>query len=166
MINYGTDFDEALDIVVAKLLPSANILADATSRAPLACLMTILRPHVALRVDPSKHKVDIDLRRRRWAIKITVFDLDGEEDDCAFDEETVQGLDEVGVAIRECIELAHEDADFNILCVPELTDTNLKKRMAGLHPAISRGGGKATTRINYALANGKEFDCITHISRA
>jgi len=166
------EFNDALEVICSALLHKAEVLADCSSRTVISCLTSLLRKEVAAHLTPGARtgKSLTDNRERKWSVKIWFWDvthgmamaeLIAENDD-----EIIQGLPAIGDAIREYAQDLHNEDGFDASKLSEFSAVARAKRMGGMHPAISKGGGEATLRVRYTFGDEKYYICQADISRA
>jgi len=164
-----SDLNAALDLVVDSLLPNAIALGEAKGKQLLPSLMATLRPLLKARVYPDgvvPKKDTPDGRSSIWELQISFSDVSRQYGEAIgeTDIEEITGLTWVGVAIREYAQAMHPDQDFST--IPEFKQANMAKRMGGMYPAISKGGGSASTVVRYTLDDGTKIKLEAKISRA
>ncbi len=161
-----TAFDDAIDLVVGEILPKAREMSKKDERAVVACLMTLIRPHITACIDPDLKDARLDNRTRKWNVRLTFAVTDGDFTELISESEpeAVQGFDEVIEMLLEYVKQTHENSGVDIRDLPSLSITNLKKRLGGMRPAISKGGGYAHTMIRY-MVNEHYYVCKLEISR-
>jgi len=166
------EFSEALASICTTLMPRAEILAEGTGRTVISCLSSILRKELGTYVTPGagRYSTVSDNRERKWLVKIWFWDVtagDGEGELIAEnDAEIISGLPALGVAICEYAQEIHGEDGYDASELPEFGAVAMAKRMGGMHPAISKGGGEATLRVRYAFGDGKRYVCQADVSRA
>ena len=162
---------QAVAVVCDRLKGPAQQMAAASGRSVSSCLATMLRPMIVNYLDTGE-AVNMDKERdhrtRNWEVRMYVADISrGEaESELLFSTptpETIRGLRSVGERIREVAVEVHGLGTAS--SVREFTTQSMVKRMGGMHPAIVRGQGKATTRIRY-LVDETPYICQVDISRA
>lgn len=162
---------QAVAIVCERLKPAAQQMAATSGRSVSSCIATMLRPMIVNYMDTGE-AVNMDKERdhrtRNWEVRILLWDMShGEEEgELLFSTptpETIRGLRSVGERIREVAAETHGLGTAS--SVREFTTQSMVKRMGGMHPAIVRGRGKATTRIRY-LVDETPYICQVDISRA
>jgi len=165
-------FKDALESICTTLMPRAEILAEGTGRTTISCLISILRKEIVKYVTPGVggHTTISDNRERKWSVKIWFWDVTNGEGARELiaenDEEIMYGLPAIGTAICEYAQDMHEEDGHDTSKLPEFSAVAMAKRMGGMHPAISKGGGEATLRVRYQLDDGKYYICQADISRA
>ena len=177
--------------ICGALEPVAEARVGVTHKTLVSAMLSVLRPLIAQTLDPTRHTtVDkYDGRQKTWNVHLYLFERepqweysessltadDAEELEaggynlCKDMEGTyfvelpeVRGLLTVGeettkvLSLLHDIDMAHTFAPFNTVA--------MSKRMAGMHPAISRGGGEAQTIISYEN-EGCAFKCRVEIKR-
>ena len=162
---------QAVAVVCDRLRGPAVQLAASSGRAVSSCLATLLRPMIVNYLDTGEAvnmNKERDHRTRNWDVRILLWNIShGEEEgEILFSTPTperIRGLRSVGERIREVAAETHGLGTAS--SVREFTAQSMVKRMGGMHPAIVRGQGKATTRIRY-LVDETPYICQVDISRA
>ena len=165
------NIEDAMAVICKALEPQAQIMASGTGRTLQSCLATLIRPMIGHYLHPetkSQGNKDVDLRERMWTVTIQFWDITQNIDrpDLLADNEgeQIRGLNTVIDVVREYADQMHED--YGVDDIPEFDMLKMQKRMHGMRPAISRGGGKATLRINYALEEHLNYYCSIDLERA
>ena len=162
---------QAVSLICERLRPAAQTMAASSGREVSSCLATLLRPMIVNYLDTGETiniEKERDHRTRLWQVRITLWDVSrGEEEgEMLFSTpvpETIRGLRDVGYRIRDVAADVHSLDSPSL--IREFTGQNMAKRMGGMHPAIVRGKGKATTRIRY-IVDERAYICQVDISRA
>lgn len=162
---------QAVALICERLKPAAQTMAASSGRAVSSCLSTLLRPMIVNYLGTGETiniEKERDHRTRLWQVRIFLWDTSrGEEEgELLFFTpvpETIRGLRDVGERIRDVAAEVHSLDTPSI--ISEFTVQNMTKRMGGMHPAIVRGKGKATTRVRYVV-DERAYICQVDISRA
>lgn len=150
------------------LIVEAREDAERQNRTIISCLSSALRPYLELYLDPTSGKLAPDKRSRKWAVEITFWDITegkGAADlvgECC--KEVVTGFDGVWELIQEMVEGMYEEVE-KAEHITIFGTVSLKRRLGGLRPSLSRGGGRATLRLTYAVPGDKWHLCtvlVTH----
>lgn len=160
-------FEDAIEYAVDEVLEQAKKLSEATNRTVISCAMTLLRPHILDCVDPDARSAKWDNRTRKWNVRLTFAAITGDnvaEIISQSESELMQGFDEVLCMIQEYAEQTHENSMVDIRSLHNLTTTNLKKRLGGMRPAISKSGGYAHTVLQY-MVDEQYYACKVEITR-
>ena len=148
-------FKRALGVVVNSKLPEAEKLADATGRSVLSCLSTIIRPHIGYHLNPETTPSEIDHREREWKFTMQIYDLrQGMVGAPLVDERKdviVVGMETIANDMTRFVRHCHSRAEYAPPEAQEFNPVNLKKRLGGMRPAISKSGGYANTSIQYVV---------------
>jgi len=167
-----SELTEHLTKVMAILRPMAEKMEDVSGRTVTSCLSTLILQELKYIEHPSTRPKDgatMDGRFRKWKLDFKFWEIsegmargtllaESEED------EVVTGMDAVCELIREYTAKVHEIV---------LTDTanaefaipNMLRRLGGMRPAISRGGGLAHLKIHYDLGTKEKFYLVVGIRR-
>ncbi len=165
-------FSKAIVHICEELKPVADCQAKQSNRSTLSCLMTMLRPHIAYELDPTKtsgQREAPDSRAKPWSVEVTFWEVsDGLKNgdllaEC--EEETVHGMDGVLAVVQGDVVAMHEERIKEAPDIAEFSDISLKRRLGGLRPAISRGGGTATLRIYYSINPSERLLCSVRVTR-
>ena len=172
VLEKALTLDAAVKVIVNALRPAAEMEAKRENRSVVAVISSAFRPMIANEVDPAKQgtkELSEDNRTKKWQVSIVFSDVSGgmEMADVIADNEgeIILGLKAIGLVLIEYAKELHINDGHDAYLIPEFTQTNMAKRMAGMHPAISRGGGEATTVIKYTFGDDKYYMCVVKISR-
>lgn len=173
MSNKDIELEDAVEAVCEALRPQAEIVAANTGRELASCLVSLFRPLAKSYVDPelpSATERVVDNRTRPWKAYMNFFDITEGTGTKAYhiaetDEEIYVGLQAITEAVWDYVDQIHERDNTTHYDIAALSETNMKKKMAGIRPAISRGGGTATLRIYYAIDQSHKFLCLVEVSR-
>jgi len=166
------EFNKAIARICEELKPLVERQAQLSGRTLVSCFMSMLRPHILYALDPTlvegKSSAP-DTRAKTWSIEVTFWDVSqGRKNadllaECA--EEVVLGMDGVLLAIQGDVIAMHEGKVKRASDIPEFSDLSLKRRLGGLRPAISRGGGSATLRVYYSVGLSDRLLCAIRVAR-
>lgn len=164
--NQVADLRQCAKDICNSLKHTATLEAKRTKREICAVIISEFRKYVKDEVDPQA-AAKADSRESMWQINMHFWDVSEGSDRgelvAQTDPETVRGFHGVTTAILEYAIQAHPELELANL--RPFSAENLAKRMGGIRPAISRGGGTATTKIQYQVA-GKYYSCIVTVARA
>jgi len=160
--------EDKIAAICEEMLPAATTLSEAENRELVNCLVTIFRAHARAWVYPETVESSVDFRTRKWAVRLIFWNVAegnerGEIIGESEEDEIASGLFAVAKIIREYAELMH-GAEVDISTIEIFTDLRLNKRLTGMRPAISKGGGVASTKLNY-LIDGVPHMCVATVSR-
>lgn len=167
-----SDLTLHLTAVVDILRPMAEQMEDGTGRTITSCLSTLILQELKYIEHPSTRPKDgatTDGRFRKWKLDFKYWEIsegmsrgtllaESEQD------EVVTGMDAVCDLIREYTSRVHEVV-LTDASNAEFTIPNMLRRLGGMRPAISRGGGKAYLKIHYELGTKEKFYLVVGISR-
>ncbi|MEE8208189.1 MAG: hypothetical protein V3T88_04430 [Nitrosomonadaceae bacterium] len=171
-LDKALTLDQAIDVVLEHILPLAEMEAERDNRSVVSVVSSITRPLYANKIDPSKKGskgLAEDNRTKKWQVHIRFFDVTQGSDMSRViadnEGEIILGLKAIGAVIIDYAKELHLDDGYDPGIIPEFTRTHMLKRMVGMHPAISRGAGEATTVIKYSFGDDKYYTCRVDISR-
>ncbi len=147
--------------------PHAKELAKLSVKTPGAELAQLFRPYLVSTLSAA------DGRESQWGVKVYIwaFETDPSVDGSLWadngDGDRVSGLNGVRDLVREYLE-AHDISPSDIDGLDKVehpfTQLELRRRMTSIRPAITRGGGKCSTRWQYEVG-GEKFMLQIDIAR-
>ena len=164
--------DKARELIaeLAELLaPDIERVSRGTGKRTAQCLASLLRPMINQELSNAGSLAVVDRRQRLWKVKCRFGYNSGVMelcDDGEFEWETVRGFDEVEDTVRACFDDFNEPHDTTSKDYIVFDEKNMRQRFGGLYPTISRGGGKAATRIYYEIEGGEDYFLNVRIERA
>tara|TARA_R110000772_G_C13310278_1_gene440252 strand:+ start:35153 stop:35668 length:516 start_codon:yes stop_codon:yes gene_type:complete len=152
----------AYDCIVAAceaLEPEARAEARASGRTMASCMHSLMLPTIKAYLDPDGGKErQEDAREKRWHVVIRFWDVsDGFDNghleaDNTDKGEIMVGLKSVGFKLQEYAETLYgKDHGIEVF-----SDRRMANRIGGAHPAISRGDGTCTLRMEYSKPGGDD----------
>lgn len=149
--------EKKLAEILDELVVEAKEISRVNDRDLVNCIMTMLRKPVQWYVDPASKPSIIDHREANWNVQLRFWSFPpGEKygEDLDFTEpDLVRGFDGIVNYLREWIYEMHEKSGEDLELIPEFTKLALQRRLGGMRPAISRGGGRAVTTIPYMVGD-------------
>lgn len=154
------EFDESLEVVMDYLFPDVEKMQLLTQKNELNCMAAIIRRHVK-QVMEEPDEGYVDGRKKPWCVEMVFFHYgsDGQVDRIAESGvELVYGFEAVRDLIHEFLSNTHPNDEIDFENNAQISDCNLAKRLGGMRPAISKGGGTAQTSLRYVVDG--EFHAI------
>lgn len=156
------ELDEADRLYVEEVLEElsdifktdVDALVRLDGKSAYSALSALLRPFIKTSyVGETVNEAEFrDNRTRDWSVKVYIWDMgNGQQTGELVQEYHTQvcaGLIAVGTWLRTAMEEQHGTEPEH---VEQFTERIMAQRMGGMHAAISKGKGKATTRIKYVL---------------
>ena len=167
-INQREDLRQSAKLICSSLNHAATLEAKRTNREIYAVIVSEFRRYVREQIDPKYIAARIDTREAMWNVSLLFWDVSEGSDRGDLIAETektelVRGFHGVTALILDYAAQVHPELD--VATLRPFAAENLAKRMGGIRPAISRGGGTATTKIQYQVGD-KYYNCIVTVTRA
>ncbi len=159
--------DEEINGVVGQLydflLPQAEIMSERLGRSVHSCMRTLAGKEFEYYIAGAR-PAEEDGREVMWTINVSFWRkyADGNHDKVgeALGEQA-RGFSGVIDAVVDFATAMHGE---EVLKEHPFHPINLKKRFAGMRPAISRGGGMASTGLHY-IVDKVPYQCIVEVVR-
>ncbi len=159
--------EEVIDELCDVFKTDVDALVRLEGKTAYSALTSLLRPFIKTSYigETVNEREFRDNRTRDWAVKVYIWDMgNGAQTGELVQEYSTNictGMTGVGDWLRDCMEQQHGvEAEH----MEPFTERVMKQRMGGMHAAVSKGGGKATTRIKY-VHRGNHFEMQATILR-
>lgn len=165
MTNNPDPVKDAIAQLHDAILPAAQLQAQTSGRTILSCMTTMVRAMLRSHMQPPKMDRGRDIRMRDWKVKIYFWDITyGFEGGVLLGEnsgsgDTITGLQAVVPFVKQYASDMHPGEQLDVF-----GGGPLRQRFGGLYSAISKGSGKASTRLHYKI-DDKKLMCQVDISR-
>lgn len=144
--------EEVLDELSDVFKTHVDALVQLEGKSAFSALSVLLRPFIKTSyIGETANEVEFrDNRTRDWSVKVYIWDMgngaQAGELEHEYSAEICNGMVEVGKWMRDAMQEHHGVEPDHL---KPFTERVMKQRMGGMHAAVSKGGGKASTRIKY-----------------